>query len=219
MSSILEIYEKTNDRFLQFSMREKVLSIASGVIFCVFGGYVWLIEPIQIDIDNLERRVKAQQSELGRIQNQVTEVEIQLKQDPDTPLRKTIESIQTKVDGLDEQLREQTVDLIPASKMPLVLEKILGQSKKLKVIEVSSIAPTRMMDISSDGESVNLFQHGVMLVVEGEYMDILNYLEEIENLEWRFYWKRFDYLVDEYPVARAEIELYTLSTNEAFIGV
>ena len=104
--------------------------------------------------------------------------------------------------------------------MPEVLQKILERSSKLKVVKMSSIAPVRMMDINAaSGESVNLFQHGVSLVIQGQYMDILNYLEEIEELEWRFYWKRFDYLVDEYPVAKAEIELYTLSTNEAFIGV
>ena len=85
---------------------------------------------------------------------------------------------------------------------------------------MKSIPPIRMMDINADsGEQVNLFQHGLLLVVEGDFFSIQNYLEEIESLEWRFYWKRFDYLVQEFPTAKVEIELYTLSTSKAFIGV
>ena len=44
-------------------------------------------------------------------------------------------------------------------------------------------------------------------------------LAELEGLDWRFYWKSFNYNVNEYPLATVELEIYTLSTNRAFIGV
>lgn len=216
----LHWYRDLQDKFLSLTMREQVLLISSGLLLFLFGGYVWLIEPIQLDIDNLTRRVEAQRSDLGRLENQIKNVEFELSQDPDEPLRRSLEQLKDRIGKVNVSLREQTVDLIPANKMPKVLEMILAQSTRLKLINMSSIPPVRMMDINSNGgDSVNLFQHGVMLVLEGEYMDILNYLDEIENLEWRFYWKRFNYLVLEHPVARVEIELYTLSTSKAFIGV
>ena len=216
----LHFYHELQEKFLLLTMREKILLISSGLLLIFFGGYVWSIEPVQLDIDNLTRKVEAQRSNLGRLENQIKSLEQELSQDPDEPLRRSLKQLKERIERVDINLREQTVDLIPASKMPKVLEKILGQSSKLKVIKMNSIPPVRMMDINSDGgDSVNLFQHGVLLVLEGEYMDILNYLDEIEHLEWRFYWKRFDYLVFEHPVARVEIELYTLSTSKAFIGI
>ncbi len=213
---LIELEEK----FSVLSTRERTLTIVSGLLLILFGGYVWFVEPTQLDIEALMKRVERQKTDLGSLEAQINSIEVELSQDPNEPLRKSMKQLQASIEKVDVSLREQTVDLIPSNKMPEVLEKILSQSSKLKVLKMNSIPPVRMMDINSTGgENVNLFQHGVLLVLEGEYMDILNYLEEIEDLEWRFYWKRFDYLVGEYPVAKAEIELYTLSTNKAFIGV
>lgn len=222
MKAQLGWYYDICDRFALLSVREKVLFSISGLVLILFGGFVWLVEPVQLDTSALKGRVERQKAELGKLETQIKEVEKALQEDPDDPLRKSITSLRESIVRIDENLREQTVDLIPAEKMPLVLERILERSTSLqvKIVAVNSIAPIRMMDIdSSAGEKVNLFQHGVSLSLEGGYMDVLQYLEEIENLEWRFYWKSFDYKVEEYPVGRAEIELYTLSTSQAFIGV
>ena len=208
------------DKFATLTQREKVLSLLSGLVAVLFGGFVWLVEPVQIEIEKLTRSVNSQKSQLGQLEQQIALLEQELAEDPNEPLRKNIARYAEQLAGIDERLKEQTVDLIPADKMPEVLEKILSQSKKLKVLKVDSIPPVRMMDINSEGGAkVNLFQHGVLLVLEGEYGHIWEYLNEIESLEWRFYWKRFDYLVEEHPKAKAEIELYTLSTSRAFIGV
>lgn len=213
-------YKDLHKKFLSFSERERILVLLSGLFLILFGGFVWLVEPVQIEIDKLTRDVQRQKSELGRLDNQILQVEADLTQDPNAPLHQRFSTLSGERDEVDIKLREQTVDLIPANKMPEVLERVLAKSKKLKVVEMKSIPPIRMMDINADsGEQVNLFQHGLLLVVEGDFFSIQNYLEEIESLEWRFYWKRFDYLVQEFPTAKVEIELYTLSTTKAFIGV
>lgn len=213
-------HDKLSAAFSQLTQREKVLTLISGLFLVFLCGFYWFIEPKQLELEALLRTVERQKVDLVKLESQIKAIEQELLQDPDEPLRKKLVKLEESIEKVDETLREQTVDLIPANKMPDVLQKILERSSKLKVVKVSSIPPVRMMDINAaSGQNVNLFQHGVSLVIQGQYMDILNYLEEIEDLEWRFYWKRFDYLVDEYPVANAEIELYTLSTNEAFIGV
>lgn len=213
-------WAEIEEKFAELTMREKVLSLISGLVLVLFGGFVWLVEPVQIEIEKLTQNVERQKSQLGQLDLQIKAVEFELQEDPDEPLRKSRERFQQQIVDIDEALREQTVDLIPANKMPEVLEKILEQSKKLKVLRMDSIPPVQMMDINSDsGARVNLFQHGVLLVIEGSFFDIWSYLNEIENLEWRFYWKRFDYVVEQHPKSVAEIELYTLSTSRAFIGV
>lgn len=216
----LKALKELEGKFDELSMREKILSLISGLVIVLFGGFVWLVEPVQIEIKDLERNVNRQKSQLGDLDRKIKEVENDLRMDPDEPLREAKVNLQARILDLDDRLREQTVDLIPANKMPEVLEKILAKSSNLKVLQMDSIAPVRMMDINAEsGAQVNLFQHGVLLVLEGTYFEIWDYLDEIEKLEWRFYWKRFDYLVIDHPTAKAEIELYTLSTSQAFIGV
>lgn len=216
----LSTVKELDQKFDELSTREKALALISGLVLVLFGGFVWLVEPVQLQIKELNTKVQRQSSQLGELDQQIAQVEVDLETDPNEPLKKRRESLQAQIIDVDERLREQTVDLIPANKMPEVLEKILSKSTRLKVLQMDSIPPVRMMDINAEsGARVNLFQHGVLLILEGNYHDILSYLEQIENLEWRFYWKRFDYLVEGYPTAKAEIELYTLSTSRAFIGV
>lgn len=220
MNFDIKSWADLESKFAELSIREKLLSLMSGLVAVLFGGFVWLVEPVQIEIEKLTKSVDQQQSQLGKLDRDIRAVESDLDKDPNQPLLVNQERFSQQLLDLDERLREQTVDLIPANKMPEVLEKILSQSDKLKVLQMDSIPPIRMMDINADsGAQVNLFQHGVLLVLEGEYGHIWEYLDEIESLEWRFYWKRFDYVVGEHPKAKAEIELYTLSTSKAFIGV
>ena len=65
----------------------------------------------------------------------------------------------------------------------------------------------------------NLYRHGVAITIEGRYFDIQQFLQNVEQLGWRFYWKKFHYTVSDYPTASVELELYTLSTSKAFLGV
>lgn len=220
MNMDIKRWSDVEEKFAELSTREKSLALVSGLVAVLFGGYVWLVEPVQVEIEKLSKTVAQQKSQSGKLEEQIQTVMAELEEDPNEPLRKNSERYRQQIAEIDEKLREQTVDLIPANQMPVVLEKILSQSKKLKVLQVNSIPPVQMMDINSDsGAQVNLYQHGVLLILEGEYGDIWRYLNEIEGLQWRFYWKRFDYVVQEHPKAKAEIELYTLSTSRAFIGV
>ena len=118
-------YKDLHKKFLSFSERERILVLLSGLFLILFGGFVWLVEPVQIEIDKLTRDVQRQQSELGRLDNQILQVEADLTQDPNAPLHQRFSTLSSERDEVDIKLREQTVDLIPANKMPEVLERVL----------------------------------------------------------------------------------------------
>jgi MSHA biogenesis protein MshJ len=61
--------------------------------------------------------------------------------------------------------------------------------------------------------------HPVEIVVEGAYLDVLEYLRALESLEWRFYWKVLELKTTRYPINRVRIELSTLSMDKEWIGV
>jgi MSHA biogenesis protein MshJ len=63
------------------------------------------------------------------------------------------------------------------------------------------------------------FVHPVEIVVEGTYLDVLAYLQALESLEWRFYWKVLELETKQYPTNRVRIELSTLSLDKEWIGV
>lgn len=213
-------FEQLDNKFISLSMRERILVILCVVVAVLFGGYALLIEPILDEKARVERQMVQQKTDIARLEQDIKQLEVELMDDPNKPLLEQQASLQASLDSLDAQLRNQTFDLIPPNEMSRVLDQVLSKVTALKLVELSSIAPrTVVRTATQGGEQINLYQHGVRIVLEGRFFEVHKYLEDIEGLEWQFYWRMFDYNVTEYPMARVEIDLYTLSTSNAFIGV
>ncbi|MFT5675440.1 MAG: MSHA biogenesis protein MshJ [Paraglaciecola sp.] len=220
-SEISSGYVKLYHKFLATSLREQAFIVVCGCALVIASIYLVLMEPISLHNQKLQRDIASSQKGLTALSKQVEEILQNLASDPNDALRERLQVLKTEISSIDTMLEDQTVNLVPANKMPQMLEKVLASSKGLKVIELQSLPSMPILqdvqiDIAAD---TNLFRHGVILTLEGKYFDIQAYLEKMESLEWQFYWKKFDYSVSKYPVARVEVELYTLSTNKAFIGV
>jgi MSHA biogenesis protein MshJ len=63
------------------------------------------------------------------------------------------------------------------------------------------------------------YVHTVELVIDGQYLDILDYLRALEALPWRFNWKVLELATRRYPLNRVTIQLTTLSMDKDWIGV
>lgn len=221
-SSLQKQLNQLNDTFFALTLRERTLILIAGLALILLGGFVTFIEPDFKQATKVNRDARAKQSVAREIEAQVGLLQNQLKADPNVPLRQRLEELRRRIVLLDENLASHTQDLVPAEKMPELLERVLSKSQKLNLVSLDSIAPIQVLkaeETQNTEGNFNLYQHGVRLVLEGRYFEIQHYLEQLEQLPWRFYWKVFSYQVEEYPSASVELELYTLSTSSAFIGV
>jgi MSHA biogenesis protein MshJ len=101
-----------------------------------------------------------------------------------------------------------------------VLSQLLRSDESIKVTDFTSLPAEK---VNVDGVTVDtdiiIYQHGLLLTVQGGYYDLQRYMKRLEALPWQFYWKTFAYTVLEYPNAKLEIEITTISTNERFIAI
>lgn len=228
-----ERYDTLFVQFLKITQREKLLILFSGVVIIILIGYLLFIEPVNESTTRNEQTISSLQNQLNSLQAQIEVAEYALGNDPNDLLVESLDKLTDKSQDLDLYLQQETVNLVPPTQMPLLLENMLAGSQGVTLVSMQSIAPTpvlssqtKTVDAESDAESndtvvdeINLYRHGVLLSLRGSYFDIQHYLTRIEGLKWQFYWKRFNYVVTEYPEALVEVELYTLSTSKAFIGV
>jgi MSHA biogenesis protein MshJ len=213
---------KLSTKFLEISLREQFLILFCGLVAVLFMMYTFLLKPILDHSERLQQNIFGAKKEIATLVEQETALTDKLKTDPNDPIFKRIKRLQSQIQKIDKELARQTNSLVPANKMATMLENVLTDSKGLTLVELQSIAPTPiLLEQPKEGEEpkIGLYRHGVTLIFEGNYFDIQQHLEKLESLPWQFYWKKFDYLVGDYPTARVEIEIYTLSTNKAFIGV
>lgn len=78
-------------------------------------------------------------------------------------------------------------------------------------------ASNRPVEVSG-GESAGVFKHSVRVSLEGSFFPVIEYLKTLEGLPWKLFWQQMRYSVDDYPVARVDFEVYTLSTEEGLFS-
>lgn len=213
-----EEYRELSVKFLKTSLREQFLILLCGVVVIVLCTYSLMLEPQLNSIEEMNKNKVNANKTLAKQDKQIDTLTKKLRFDPNTAVAERIDALRGQIQTLTNQLQSQTNKLVPANQMADMLERVLTKSRGLTLIALDSIAPESLLPVEQKA-SEGLYRHGMSLIFEGSYFDIQLYLERLESLEWQFYWKKFDYIVGEYPLARVELEIYTLSTSEAFMGI
>ncbi len=218
MSQVSSI-EQLNQKYQQLSQREKILAMIVASLLAGFVAYELLVAPVAKEIDVLNTSITSSYERLNQLETDLEQVNIRIATDPDEPLQARIARLTARIAQLDDNFQDQINELISAEQMPKVLETLFNKSFKLALVEMRSMQPVDLFANDAEKRDISLYQHGVRLVFKGEFFDVQQFLQDIEKMPYQLYWHSLDYRVEMYPQAHVEIELFTLSANEAFIGV
>ncbi|WP_144212300.1 MSHA biogenesis protein MshJ [Shewanella donghaensis] len=212
-----QTWNKLESQFNVLSQRERVLiTVATLVVMAMI---VYLpVESIWLQQQKLSKQVIQIENENNVSVQQIDLYEQRLSMDPNTDYRNRLALIETESEQMDANLDEQMISMVPANYMPTVLTNLLGNINDVKLLSFGSIAPKALLQVGEE-DKMNLYSHGIRLTLEGRYFSILKFIESIEAMPDKLYWKRLNYHVDQHPNATVEIELYTLSINKEFISV
>ncbi|MFL0808798.1 MAG: hypothetical protein K6L76_00135 [Agarilytica sp.] len=233
------------EKFDARELRERgiIAGLAMVVVWSLINFTV--IIPIEAEDKKLDKRMKSVQKELKNLQTQELVLAQALMNDPNASKKKQIRQLLAKLETLEKDLQELSVGLISAEKLPQALHDVLKNMGTLKLNGMQTQQPSRLhlqtseevatetldeeekaatqIDGDSekelDTERVGVFKHSVIVQLEGNYFDVVNYLEALESLPWKIYWQGIDYEVKKFPKAKVTLEVYTLSTEEGLLGV
>jgi len=62
-----------------------------------------------------------------------------------------------------------------------------------------------------------LYRHGVEIVLQGSYLDMVNYMDALEALPTQLFWGKVELQAGQYPDARLKLTLYTLSLDQKWM--
>lgn len=182
-----------------------------------------LMEPLAARREQAAKQVSALQGEVEKLEAQTERLAAELSIDLDAENRDKKEQLLTALERLREVVDRRTEDLIPPSEMTSVLKEMLIRQEHLRLVRLESlpVEPLFMTPeaLEAHTEGSDLFKHGVVIEVLGDYPSTVRYLREIEQLPRRFFWESLDYEVLEYPKARVTLILRSLSTEEGVVGV
>ncbi|QRK80062.1 MSHA biogenesis protein MshJ [Shewanella sp. LZH-2] len=210
-------FEQLAQKFDALSQRER------GLIAIALLALIAMLAYMPIESLWKQQHSTAQQLKVIEQENQVSVQQIDLYQqrlalDPNQDYRQRLTLLQQQNQQLDTQLNEQMVDMVPADYMPELLGNLLGQVQGITLQKFTSIAPVPLLAVGEE-KKLNLYSHGIRMSLEGDYFSVLRFVEAVEAMPDKLYWKRLDYKVADYPKGKVDIELYTLSINKDFISV
>ncbi len=80
-----------------------------------------------------------------------------------------------------------------------------------------SSSGSKIATLNSD--ELSIYKHEVELVLEGNYLDMLAYIKELEAMPEQVYWSRGSLNVLEYPKASLSLQIFTLSLEKKWLNL
>ncbi|WP_281559607.1 hypothetical protein [Thalassomonas sp. RHCl1] len=242
----MQQWQQLSEKFLSLSQREQLLILLTGTVLIVFTFFTLAIDKNLVAVRNLQQQKQQLTSSNKGLSESVSGLQQALKRDPNIALKQQLEQYEQELLAADQQLLTLTSDLIDPVQMRFALIDLLAMQPEIQLLSFELIPPRELISAPATEEpatqvsapasgskqknsleaesysplkAMTLYRHGIKLKLQGGYFQLRDYLAQMEKLSWRFFWQDFDYRLVEYPSSELEVEIYSLSTKRAFLGV
>jgi len=228
MDSINRLVEKIDG----LTVRERV-AIMIGVLAVLF--MLWdtfLLAPLDNRQKLISSELKQKQANQAALNVQFQNAIRESRKDPNKELEQQLAELKEKLAEVSTDVQVSTAELIAPKDMAKILETVLREVKGITLLGLRGLGAKALVTRdakkdtektdsgeSSDARLANAYKHGLRIEFEGDYLSTLNYLRELEALEWGFLWDSMEFEVEEYPRSHASIQVYTLSLDKNWIDV
>jgi MSHA biogenesis protein MshJ len=221
-------WERIAEKIDALSLRERGLVFFSLALVVLGLLYSALVRPVMEQQRIISRSISQQESQIRVTNQQLGTMITSRREDPDAANRRRLEELRRRIGDTRQALAQRQSTLIAADRMAGLLEDLVARNRNLELVDLKSLPPTRV-GAGSAGAKADptpprpderaIFRHGVELTVQGGYMDLLEYVRQLERLPTQLLWGKIDLSVGEYPKVTMKLTLYTLSLDRAWLVV
>ena len=163
--------------------------------------------------------------------------------DPNLQDRIRLERIRQEVQQMRHALQSTQNGLVAPERIVPMLQQLLKQQANLRLVSLATLPSGAMGQgghvaskaaasasaaapagqSPADAEPAKapavLYRHGVEIVLRGNYLDMVNYMDAVEAMPSHVFWGKLNMQVEQYPNATLSLTLYTLSLDEKWIAL
>lgn len=183
----------------------------------------------------LSQQIEQDQSQTRQMQTQIQSVIEAAGRDPNTANRKKLDELLHKYDQMRGSLQDMQKGLIAPDKMTTLLEDILRQNGKLHLASLHTLPVTDLLDAGKPADKADktekadkaaappgtnlVYKHGVEMVIEGSYLDMVEYMTALEHMPWQLFWGNARLTSDASGKLSLSLTLYTLSLDKNLLMI
>jgi MSHA biogenesis protein MshJ len=229
---VKEEWRKLAARFDALTLRERVLVLAGLVVGMALLFDYLALQPLGARKLRLERQIAEARNSM-KVAEAVLAGQVPLT-DPDDVRRSYRNALRQQLADLDKNMQELQSGLVPPERMARLLEEMLARSRGLQLLSLRTLPVQRYETpaVAPNGKAPNkaakpapkdpertVFQHSFEITLQGSYIELHDYLTQLEKLPWQMFWGRINVSTEQYPRLRATLTVQTLSLNKAWLIV
>ena len=238
-------WKKFADRIDDLTLRERGMIFASVVLLLVALPYSMVVTPSLAKQKTFLDRVRQDQSQIESVQKEIQILMASQSDDLSSENRQKLKGLERDLAEIEKQLTVSESRLVSAEKMPELIRGVLKRSSRLQLVSLQAIPGTPM--IAEAGEppasapasapaaataagtaapaakpaavDSGLFKRGIEITVKGTYLDLLQFLAEMEQGPWRLLWGKVQIATDQYPAVTMKATVFTLSKDSSAVSL
>lgn len=212
------------ERIDALSLRERTLLFLTAAVILVVLVNTMLLDPLLAEQKQLSARMLQNQGQISAAQVQIQILATTSRVDPNQAQHAKLARLTERLRELDQTLLDNEKGLVAPERMVGLLQDILSRNQGLSLISLKSLPVKNLVDTNKTEPQKSspqqfIYKHGVEIIVQGEYLDLLNYLASLEKLPWQMYWSDANLKVEQYPKSTLSLTLYTLSLDKKWLSV
>lgn len=215
------------------------MAFAIAALLLITAVDTFFLAPLLSEQKAASQQVTQDQQQIASLQNEIRVRVASHDIDPDGPNRIRLRELKQQSALLHEELLNMQKGLVSPDKMASLLEDMLKRNGRLQLTSLKTLPVTLLNEpAASDAapaktangtatvdKSANqmlrsaVYKHGVEIVVQGGYLDILNYMTDLESMPWQLFWANAKLNAATYPKATMTLTLFTLSLDKKWLYI
>jgi MSHA biogenesis protein MshJ len=234
-------WENIEKKVNGLSLRERAVVFVAAAVALVWLTNILFIDPLLAEQKKVSVKVQQQQEKLKEIQAQLDASSQARMAVANSPLRQRIEQVKQQVEDGGAYLRSLQERMVAPEKMAELLEQVLKQHGRLQLVDLKTLPATPLIDkeaakpggiVTAPASEVageiasavaaqenQAFKHGVIISVRGSYLDLLQYLTDLEHMPTQMFWGNVEMKAEHYPDVVLTLTVYTLSLDKTWLKI
>lgn len=240
---LLQQWIKLSTKLDAMTLRERAMVFVAAVAAILFVIYTVSVEPLLAKQKLLQTQIKQQQNQIAGIDTEIAVKAQGFTVDPDAPVREQLRKVHEEIDSASAGLMAVQKGLVAPEKIAPLLEHLLRGNGKLRLMSMKTLPVTGMNEAALPNAGAAstppatppagaqaspsaapapkprelLYRHGVEIVLQGSYLDMVNYMDALEALPVQLFWGKARLEAQQYPNSRLTLTLYTLSLDSKWM--
>ena len=230
-------------KFDALSVRERIMVFGASAALLIFMVVYLFVNPQLDKRKALADTIAQRQQAVAAIDAEMAQRMAAHAADPNLQDRVRLERIRQEVQQMRQALQSTQNGLVAPERIVPMLQQLLKQQASLRLVSLATLPSGAMGQgghvaskasasasaaapagqSPADAEPAKapavLYRHGVEIVLRGNYLDMVNYMDAVEAMPSHVFWGKLNMQVEQYPNATLSLTLYTLSLDEKWIAL